>query len=50
MKDLILDDFPDDLYDELCHRAEKNGRTVSDEALILLAATLEGELISADQQ
>jgi plasmid stability protein len=50
MKDLIIDDFPDELYDELCRRAERNGRTVSDEALILLSATLQSEVTTADHQ
>jgi Mn-dependent DtxR family transcriptional regulator len=36
MSDLIIDNVPDDLYEQLCREAEKNGRTVSDEAVIRL--------------
>lgn len=43
MKDLNIDDFPDELYELLCGRAEINVRTVSDEALDLLSASLRDE-------
>jgi len=50
MSDLILDDFPDDLYDELCRRAEGSGRTVSDEALLILSESLQDELAFVDHR
>lgn len=50
MKDLIIDDFPDDLYDRLCLQAEKHGRRVSDEALILLTANLRVDSTKTEDQ
>ena len=40
MADLIIDDFPDDLYELLCREADKNSRSASDEAAIRLVRGL----------
>lgn len=43
MRDIVLDNVPDELYERIRQRAERNGRTADDEARALLIDSIKGE-------